>query len=155
MEFLAGPGLCFPQSPRKLDWYYEEKNYEQEVPELMATHASSNQLGQCHTRRPPPVENGSTPVKRPRIVLSDAAAADILEQSDWYQEQSGDRLAKRWESAVTSAALRVVKTPGVGALCKFKSTELHGVRRISLRRRISCILPVRGFLSPAQIKENR
>ena len=71
-------------------------------------------------------------MKRPRLVLSDAAVADILEQSDWYQEQSGDKLAKRWESAVTSAALRVVKTPGAGALCKFKSTELHGVRRISL-----------------------
>jgi hypothetical protein len=35
-------------------------------------------------------------VKRPRIVLSDAAVADILEQSDWYQEQLGDKLAKRW-----------------------------------------------------------
>jgi len=38
-----------------------------------------------------------TPVKRPRIVLSNAAVADILEQSDWYQEQSGEKLAKRWE----------------------------------------------------------
>ena len=28
------------------------------------------------------------------IVLSDAAVADILEQSDWYQEQSGDKLAR-------------------------------------------------------------
>ena len=34
-------------------------------------------------------------MKRPRIVLSDAAVADILEESDWYQEQSGDKLAKR------------------------------------------------------------
>jgi plasmid stabilization system protein ParE len=48
------------------------------------------------------------PVKRTRIVLSDAVVADILEQSDWYQEQSGDKLAKRWERAVTSAVLRVV-----------------------------------------------
>ena len=71
-------------------------------------------------------------MKRRRIVLSDAAVADILEQSDWYQEQSGDKLAKRWESAVTSAVLRVVKMPGAGALCKFKSTELHDVRRILL-----------------------
>ena len=71
-------------------------------------------------------------MKRPRIVLSDAAVADILEQSDWYQEQSGDKLAKRWERAVTSAVLRVVETPGAGAFCNFKSTELHDVRRISL-----------------------
>ena len=67
-------------------------------------------------------------MKRPRIVLSDAAVADILEQSDWYQEQSGDKLAKRWERAVTAAA----ETPGAGAFCNFKSTELHDVRRISL-----------------------
>jgi hypothetical protein len=37
-------------------------------------------------------------VKRPRIVLSDAAVADILELSDWYQEQSGDKLACNSES---------------------------------------------------------
>ena len=70
-------------------------------------------------------------MKRPRIVLSDAEVADILEQSDWYQEQSGDRLAKRWESAVTSAVMRVVETPGAGALCNFKPAELL-VRRIRL-----------------------
>ena len=71
-------------------------------------------------------------MKRPRIVLSDAAVADILEQSDWYQEQSGDKLAKRWESAVTSVVMRVVERPGAGALCNFKPAELHDVRRISL-----------------------
>jgi len=71
-------------------------------------------------------------VKRPRIALSDAAVVDILEQSDWYQEHSGDKLAKRWESAVTSAVLRVVATPGAGALCNFNSPALHDVRRISL-----------------------
>jgi plasmid stabilization system protein ParE len=63
---------------------------------------------------------------------SDAAVADILEQSDWHQEQSGDRLAKRWESAVTSAVMRVVETPGAGALCNFKPAQLHDVRRVSL-----------------------
>lgn len=71
-------------------------------------------------------------MKRPRIVLSDAAVADILEQSDWYEEKSGKKLAKRWERSVTSAVLRVVEMPGAGALCNFKSTELHDVRRISL-----------------------
>ncbi len=30
------------------------------------------------------------------------------------------------------SVLRVVKTPSAGALCDFKSTELHDVRRISL-----------------------
>jgi len=42
--------------------------------------------------------------------------SDILEQSDCYQEQSGDKLAKRWERAVTSAVLRMVETPGARAL---------------------------------------
>ena len=50
----------------------------------------------------------------------------------WYQEQSGDRLAKRWESAVTSAVMRVVETPGAGALCNFKPAQLHDVRHVSL-----------------------
>jgi hypothetical protein len=27
--FLAGPGLCFRRVPEKLDWCYEEKNYEE------------------------------------------------------------------------------------------------------------------------------
>ena len=48
------------------------------------------------------------------------------------QEQSGDKLAKRWESAVTSAVLRVVKTPGAGALCDFRPAELRNVRRLPL-----------------------
>jgi toxin ParE1/3/4 len=33
---------------------------------------------------------------------------------------------------VTSAVLRIVETPGAGALCDFKSTALRGLRRISL-----------------------
>lgn len=33
-------------------------------------------------------------VKR-RLVFSDAAIADILEQGEWYAAQSGERLARR------------------------------------------------------------
>jgi len=40
-------------------------------------------------------------VRPARLVLSDASVADILEQGDWYVEQSGETLAKRWEKAVT------------------------------------------------------
>jgi plasmid stabilization system protein ParE len=35
-------------------------------------------------------------VKKARISLSDAAANDILEQADWYEEQANARLAKRF-----------------------------------------------------------
>jgi toxin ParE1/3/4 len=71
-------------------------------------------------------------VKKARLVLSDAAAADILEQADWYMAQSGQALAQRWEKAVTSAVLRVVKNPAAGTPCTFRPTELRNVRRTTI-----------------------
>lgn len=70
-----------------------------------------------------------------RIRLSDAAISDILEQSDWYERQEDRRLSQRWESAVSSAILRIAKNPRFGAPCEFKAEELHRPRRI----------PVAGF----------
>ena len=60
-------------------------------------------------------------MKKPRLVLSDAAIADILEQADWYLEQSGRPLAQRWEKAVTSAMSYVVSHPSAGSPCTFRS----------------------------------
>jgi toxin ParE1/3/4 len=74
-------------------------------------------------------------VKRPHIVLSDLAAADILEQADWYSEQSGSKLASRWENAITSTVLRMAENPRSGAPCSFTAEELRDVRRV----------PVAGF----------
>jgi toxin ParE1/3/4 len=74
-------------------------------------------------------------VKRPRVVLGDLAIADILEQADWYNEQSGSKLARRWENAITSTVLRMAEKPRAGALCKFSAEELRDVRRV----------PVAGF----------
>ena len=71
-------------------------------------------------------------MKRSRLALSDAAAADILEQADWYIGQSGEVLAQRWGKAVTSAVLRVVKNPAAGTLCRFQSAELRNVRRTTI-----------------------
>lgn len=71
-------------------------------------------------------------MKRPRLVLSDAAIADILEQADWYVAQSGEALAKRWEKAVTAAVLRVVSRPAAGAPCRFRPSELRGLRRATI-----------------------
>jgi len=45
-------------------------------------------------------------VKPRKIVLTDAAINDILEQAAWYEEESGLKLARRWEKAVTSVLLR-------------------------------------------------
>lgn len=68
-------------------------------------------------------------MKRRRIVVTDAAAADIVEQFDWYLTQSGQLLAQRWEAAVTATLLRMVDAPLTGALCQFNAKELAGVRR--------------------------
>ena len=46
-------------------------------------------------------------MKRRRLVFSDAAITDILEQADWYFEQSGHKLAQRWEKAVKSASRKL------------------------------------------------
>jgi toxin ParE1/3/4 len=74
-------------------------------------------------------------VKDLRIRLSDAAISDILEQSDWYERQEDRRLSQHWESAVSSAVLRIAKNPRSGAPCEFKAEELRHLRRT----------PVAGF----------
>lgn len=72
-------------------------------------------------------------MKKMRLVVSDAAVSDILEQAEWYSAQSGNALAGRWEKAVTSAILRVVSRPTTGAPCTFQSSELRNVRRTAIR----------------------
>ena len=69
-------------------------------------------------------------MKKRRLVFSDAAVVDILEQADWYRTQSGRRLALRWERAVTAAIKDVVRHPAAGSPCTFRSLELQGVRRV-------------------------
>ena len=65
-----------------------------------------------------------------RLAVSEAAAADIVEQADWYEQQSGAELARRWERAVTSAVLRIMDRPRAGAISKFRHSELSGARRV-------------------------
>jgi len=55
-----------------------------------------------------------------------------LEQSEWYERQSGSKLANRWDKAVTSTLLRVLQNPHSGPLCSFKSEELRDIRRIAI-----------------------
>ena len=58
--------------------------------------------------------------------------ADVLEQADWYGEQSGELLVKRWERAVTATILRVIRNPDAGALCTLQDDELRQVRRAAI-----------------------
>ena len=74
-------------------------------------------------------------MKKPRIAFSDAAIADILEQSDWYEAQADRSLAQRWEEAVTGTLLRIAQRPAAGSRCRFTADELRGTRR----------MPVAGF----------
>lgn len=71
-------------------------------------------------------------MRKRRLVFSDAAIADVLEQADWYAAQSGHRLARRWEKAVTSAVSLVVRRPAAGAPCTFRPPTLRGVRRSAI-----------------------
>ncbi len=71
-------------------------------------------------------------MKKTRLVFSDAAIADVVEQADWYITQSGTALAKRWEKAVTSAVLRILKNPAGGTRCTFRPTGLRDVRRATI-----------------------
>lgn len=71
-------------------------------------------------------------MRKRRLVFSDAAIADILEQAEWYAAQSGRRLASRWEKAVTSAVSRVVSRPAAGAPCRFRPAELRDIRRMMI-----------------------
>jgi plasmid stabilization system protein ParE len=74
-------------------------------------------------------------VKKPRLAFSDAAIADILEQSDWYKAQADRSLAQRWEEAVTDTLSRIAQRPTAGSRCRFTAGELRGTRR----------MPVAGF----------
>ena len=65
-----------------------------------------------------------------RLTLSEAAAADIVGQADWYHQQSGAALARRWERAVSSAVLRIVEHPTAGTITRFEHPELVNIRRV-------------------------
>jgi toxin ParE1/3/4 len=71
-------------------------------------------------------------VTKNRLVLSDAAVADIVKQADWYSTQSGKALAQRWEDAVTSAIMRTLHRPNTGTPCHFQAAELHDLRRTAI-----------------------
>ena len=71
-------------------------------------------------------------MKAQRIILSEAAAADVLEQAEWYEAHADLHLAKRWERAVVSTLLRISRLPNAGSPCSFRAAELQGARRVAV-----------------------
>jgi toxin ParE1/3/4 len=71
-------------------------------------------------------------MRRRRLVFSDAAIADILDQSDSYIAQSGRKLARHWEKAVRSAISQIARGPATGSSCTFRMEDLRDVRRITI-----------------------
>jgi toxin ParE1/3/4 len=73
-------------------------------------------------------------MKHRRIRFSEAAIADIIEQSDWYRDRSGDALAQRWNREIDSAVRQILRRPQSGTLCSFASDELAGLRHVPLEK---------------------
>ena len=71
-------------------------------------------------------------MKKRRLVFSDAAITDIVEQAEWYTAQSGRRLADRWQKAVTLTISLASSSPPVGVLCTFRSPLLRDIRRLTI-----------------------
>lgn len=69
-------------------------------------------------------------MKTARLTVSEAAAADIVEQADWYEEASSAALARRWKAAVASVVLRILDHPRSGTISKFQHPELGNIRRV-------------------------
>lgn len=63
-----------------------------------------------------------------KLLFADAALTDILEQSDWYERQSGGVLVSRWENAVAGGIESVVKIhlPELGANSATVNSEIFG-----------------------------
>jgi toxin ParE1/3/4 len=65
-----------------------------------------------------------------RLEISEAAAADILEQAEWYESRASGDVAAKWERAVTATVLRILEYPHAGPVTVFKNPELANIRRI-------------------------
>lgn len=66
-----------------------------------------------------------------RLHISEAAADDILEQSKWYNQQSGMRLMDRWESASRQHCFesREILVPEHFVHSKDQNSPEHGASR--------------------------
>jgi plasmid stabilization system protein ParE len=62
--------------------------------------------------------------------VSEAAALSVLEQSDYYRQQTDGLLAACWESAIDEAVRSLLQWPERGTPCRFHSEALAGLRWI-------------------------
>jgi plasmid stabilization system protein ParE len=62
--------------------------------------------------------------------ISEAAALSIVEQADYYLEAANLDLASRWEAAVDQTIRSLLDFPERGALCRYRSPALAGIRWI-------------------------
>ena len=86
-------------------------------------------------------------MKAASIHLSELAINDILEQANWYESRSDEKLAKRWERAVTSTLARIRRTPNAGSSCRFSAAELLGTRRVPVTVSRSPVSPSISFFT--------
>jgi plasmid stabilization system protein ParE len=67
-----------------------------------------------------------------KLRVYETAALSIVEQADYYQEKAGEELALRWTTAIDEAIRSILKWPDIGAPCRFRSSLLAGLRRITV-----------------------
>jgi plasmid stabilization system protein ParE len=67
-----------------------------------------------------------------RTVISPEAAAQIVEQADYYRLESGTALANRWRDAVRDAARSLRVMPERNAIRYLRRSRLRDVRRLQI-----------------------
>jgi toxin ParE1/3/4 len=67
-----------------------------------------------------------------KLLVHEAAALSIVEQSDYYLEKADRSLALRWEAAVDQAIHSILRWPEIGPPCRFLSPSLAGLRWSSI-----------------------
>ena len=68
-----------------------------------------------------------------RLQILPAAAADVLEQAEWYATTANTELAMRWQRAVTATILDILDFPRAAPACYFSSVEFQDIRRAPVR----------------------
>jgi plasmid stabilization system protein ParE len=63
-----------------------------------------------------------------RVEVLEAAALAIVEQADWYAQNSGITLADMWSRAIDQAVERLLKAPETGTRVRIRSTSRAGLR---------------------------
>jgi plasmid stabilization system protein ParE len=63
-----------------------------------------------------------------RVEVLETAALAIVEQADWYEQNSGTALADRWFTSIDESIKRVVVMPEAGSWIRIPSLRTQGLR---------------------------